>query len=805
MTDVDNTNLEVSGRVTALALDPTSQGSTVYLGTMGGGVWKSTNSGTNWTPLSDSQASLAIGALAVDSTGQVIYAATGEDNKSTSMYGQGILKSTNGGTSWTLLGQSTFAGLHVGSIAIDRTTSGATQHVFAATDGGLYTSTNGGSTWTLNASLTSAAVPIGSPGTQSGALTEVYQDPSSSSTFWASITDFCATEIGNIARSTDGGTTWANVANYTTPVTRIALGLGTGGVGYFAAADCSGDLGDVERMTGGGSGFSSLSGSSGLTNYFNLGSGGQGNYDTFVGVDPTNNNRILLGGVTLLAGVSSDGGSTFTFTDVGKVYSGGPLHPDFHAVAFTGANTAYVGNDGGVYETSNLGGTGTSSDWQDLNRTLQITEFTNGTAHTTDHPLGGAQDNGSEGNFVGDLPLPTWFEYNDGDGGFTAVDPNVAVSNVAYAESQFLHMVKIAVNTGTTTPASPCTTFTGGCNGQPTDFVAPFAMDPSNAQVLLAGTDRVYKTTTGGVPQGSAWSAISGAQTLSTNPPDDLSLIVTGPGATVIFTGSKYGAVWRTVNGGGAWTNITGNLPLATGGGYIFPNPFVTGIAYNPANPNEVWVTNGGIGFGHVFHTLNANAGSPTWTAIDGSGGGALPDAPAFSVVVDPTTPSTIYVGTYYGARVCTTCSGASPSPSWTVLGTGLPNTAVPWLTFTDDHSKLVAFTRGRGAWSLPAQTTAVVVASFGARRTRAGVEISWRTSSEARILGFDVWRESGTSRRKLNRVLVPARHSGSAAGAAYRLLDRTAGRARSYTYRLQVVGLDGKRAWARSAVVQAR
>jgi hypothetical protein len=704
-TDVDNPNFEQSGRITALAVDPTSGGSTVYLGTMGGGVWKTTNGGTTWIPTSDGEASLAIGALAVDPNNpNVVYAGTGENNSGSSMYGQGILKSVNGGGSWSLLGQSTFAGLHIGSIAIDRTTSGTTQHVFAATDAGLYVSTNGGATWSLNASLTSAAIAK-SGQTASGAMTDVVQDPTTATKFWGTVGDHCVTEHGNIVVSTNGGTTWSNIGSYQADVSRIAIGVGTTGVAYVAAAACDGTLYNVSRTGNGGSSFASLSGSAGLIDYFtgSPGEPGQGYYDTFVGVDPANNNRILLGGVTLLAGTSSDGGTTFTFSDVGKVYSGGALHPDMHAVAFTGANSAYVGNDGGVWKTTNLGGTGTTSDWQDLNRTLQITEFYQGTAHTLAHPLGGSQDNGSEGNFVGDLPLPAWYEYYGGDGGFTAVDPNVEASNVAYAESQYLDMVKLAVNTTGKTAASPCNTSADGvCNGQPVDFVAPFVMDPTNSQVLLAGTDRVYKTTTGGTPAGSSWTAISGAQTLSTDPPDDLGMIVTGPGTNVIFTGSKYGAVWRTVNGGANWTNITGNLPLATGGGFVFSNPFVSGIAYNPANPNEVWVSNGGVNRGHVFHTLNANAPSPTWTAIDGTGPTALPNAPAFSVVLDPNDPSILYVGTYYGVRVCTTCTGASPSPSWLTVGGGLPNTAVPWLTFTDDKHTMVAFTRGRGAWTIP-------------------------------------------------------------------------------------------------------
>src|SRR2546425_2011547 len=101
----NTTGLICSGRVTAIALDPSRNG-TVYLGTAAGGVWKSTTGGTNWVPISDNQASLAIGTIAVDPSGTV-YAGTGEGDN-LGYYGAGILKSSDGGNSWTQLGLSTF-------------------------------------------------------------------------------------------------------------------------------------------------------------------------------------------------------------------------------------------------------------------------------------------------------------------------------------------------------------------------------------------------------------------------------------------------------------------------------------------------------------------------------------------------------------------------------------------------------------------------------------------------------------------------------------------------------------------------
>lgn len=787
-----------AGRVTSIAVDPTSQGSTVYIGTVGGGVWKSTDAGGTWAPTSDFEASLSIGALAIDPSGQVIYAGTGEYNYGSSQYGQGILKSTDAGATWTLLGQATFGGRHIGGIAIDRTTSGATQRVFAATNAGLYMSFDGGVTWTLNTSLRDdAAVPYF--GTPSGSTYEVFQDPSEPATFWASVGDFCGTEYGNIAQSTDGGVTWTNVLVFDAPVSVPALGVGPGGVAYAAPAGCNGALvnDEIQATTDGGATWTPMPVPHIFSaNYLRF----QGWYDNVVAVDPTNASHAVFGGVYLLA--TDDGGNSFT-------HVGGPLHVDFHAAAFTGTpDTLYAGNDGGVWRTSNLGGTGTPSDWTNLNNTLTLTEYYYGSSDdvTTPRLLGGTQDNGSPGNFgpsVGDPPLPQWFHYWGGDGAFTAIDPNAA-SNTVYVEFQYINMWRLNVSTNAASPASPCDTFDvnsqcvrGGVPDR-TPFIAPFVMDPANSQVLFAGTHRIYRTTNGGVPAGSAsWSPVGPADA-TTGGGDYLAMMTAGRATTtgtplVVLTGSQRGAVWRSIDGGNTWNNITGNLPLASGGGYVFPNPFVSGIAFNPANPSEVWVSNGGVGRGHIFHTLNAHTASPTWTALDGSGAGAIPDAPAYAVMVDPDMPRRLYVGTYYGARVCDQCGGTSPKPSWEVLGSGLPNSPVGWLSLTRDENTLVAWTKGRGAWTMARPgPTAVQVASFTARPTEAGIVVSWKTGRDASIAGFNVVRDGS----RLNRQLIRVKRAGQASGAVYRYVDRTARGGSVHTYRLQVVDLSGKRRW---------
>src|SRR5207302_1579210 len=175
-----------AGRVTSLAVDPTNP-NTVFAGSAGGGVWKSTNAGVSWTPLTDTQASLAIGALAISPDGQTIYAGTGEDNRSDSQIGQGVLISLDGGTTWTLSGQSIFANHYIGGIAVDRTNS---LHAFVASDLGLYETGNGGWSWVSDVSnyIGSVSTLSGGPAA-SGAARQIVQDPANASVYWLSVSD----------------------------------------------------------------------------------------------------------------------------------------------------------------------------------------------------------------------------------------------------------------------------------------------------------------------------------------------------------------------------------------------------------------------------------------------------------------------------------------------------------------------------------------------------------------------------------------------------------------------------------------
>ncbi|GAC1657631.1 MAG: hypothetical protein NVS9B1_15900 [Candidatus Dormibacteraceae bacterium] len=733
----------VAGRVTALAIDPGTP-TTVYLGSAGGGVWKSTNGGTSWSPMSDGYPA-GIGAIAVDpNNSSIIYAATGEDNACSDICppSHGVLKSTNGGASWTLLGQATFdlsasgSFIFFASIAVDRSNSA---RIVGATNFGIYVSTDSGVSWSHPTLLANAATAILGK-TASGGVTQVVQDLDTASTWWAAASDWCGTEVGNMMFSTDSGANWSATTNPlpgpSGGAERVSLGIGHGVV-YASVSRCtapiSEEAGPYKYATASGT-WSTLT-TSGINVMNPGGSGGQGFYDNVIAVDPTNANHILLGGVTVIA--SADGGATWT--DVGKVYSyvgpNGPLHPDFHALAFApGGGTAYAGNDGGVWSTANLGGSGATTDWTNLNATLQLTQYYAGFSKDLTTLAGGAQDNGTSGIYGGGPAAPAFGQLNGGDGGWAQF--KTGTSYYTEAQSGFMGIVdtsQLSTSFGNLTANAPCdfqTIPTGpSCgDGARTPFIAPFVASPPLTSTIYAATYRVFRSTTGGLPAGSGWGSAAISPDLTTGGSDVIEKMAIRSigGHDVVVTASHFGKIQVsfTAEAGSpaTWLDITGNLPARNSGNRIPNNAWIPQIAINPSNANEIWIALGSLTIGRLYHTTNANLGAgTTWTDISGSGGSALPVAITKSVTVDPNNPSTVIAGTDAGVFICTSCGG-SAAPSWSALGTGLPMSRVQFLTVTDNGLNIVAWTHGRGVWTIPMPSSAHLAVTTSTTAPTAGV-----------------------------------------------------------------------------------
>ncbi len=692
----------VSGRVTALAIDPANV-NTVYLGSAQGGVWKTTNGGSTWTPLTDTQASTAIGAIALDpSNSSTIYAGTGEENFSgDSYYGAGILKSTNGGSTWTQfcgpfcgpVAKDGYygGGARIGGLAVHPTNN---QVLLAAVallfQDGVYRSVNGGNSWTR--------VLSGNP------ANSVLFDPTNGNVAYASLGNSFSGGTEGVFKSTNGGQTWTpangtgvNVLNLTN-AGRIVLAMAPSSSTtlYAGIADVNtGNLLGFFKTTDGGTNWRRLTST---PDYCTP----QCGYDQVIAVQPTNANVVFAGGAFTTTLVRSLNGGT-TWATLQSAQNGGFLHADMHALSFfPDGNTLYLGNDGGAYVTTQI--TASNPSFTALNSALGITQFYPGLSiHPTNVriAIGGTQDNGTV-IYSGAL---TWNDVVCGDGGYTAID--FITPATMYAACQRFNIFKSTSNGAF---GSWNVALNGINTGDRVDFIPPLVMDPSNSQTLYFGTNRVYQTMNGA----SNWTAISPDLTGGNNFFGVLSTIAVAPNnSNTVYVGTMDNRVQVTTNAGSGpsatWRNVSAGLPPRV----------VTHVAVAPTTSTTAYATFSGFtGFGdnlgHVFKTTN---GGSAWSDISGD----LPNTPVNFLVISPDAPSTLFVATDVGVFYSPT-----GGTSWTSLVNGLPHIAVLGLTLHNHSWTLRASTHGRGAWDIniadftpgpPAVTTnpPTNVASFSA------------------------------------------------------------------------------------------
>jgi photosystem II stability/assembly factor-like uncharacterized protein len=667
----------IGGRVTALAVAP--GGTTIYLGAANGGVFKSTNSGVNWTPVTDGSGweLFSIGALALDpANANVVYAGTGEANNSVDSYdGNGLLRSADGGQTWQSLGLQATA--RIARVAVDPSDP---DRIFVAAmgtqfstspDRGLYRSEDGGQNWSRVLFVS-----------DSTGATDVLINPAHPETV------YCATlervrrytyrrahgpESG-IWRSADHGSTW----------TRLTSGLPTpsDSVGRIALALCATKPSIVYAQIGSGSGLNYV----GLGMYRSL-NGGQtwskrntdaSFRDTFggfcwyfgdVAVDPNNENVVYAQGVSLMRSI--DGGQTFSdFT--------GSAHVDQHGLWIDPANSnhLYLGNDGGFFSSAN----GASTWFKSLD--LPITQFYAGCVDPSNASRvgGGTQDNGS----MLTASSPTgWYEIAPGgDGFYVLIDPTNP--NIVFSEYQ----------NGSGGYGPFRSTSGGGSTGTwPSgitlsdrfNWSAPFAMSPADHNVMLFGSHRVYKSTNNGL----SWTAVSGDLTSFPNPASLLTyhtittLDISAADPLCCYAGTDDGRVWRSINAGASWTNISAGLPLY----------YVTRVTADPVAPDVVYACLSGFGQDqHSPHVFRSADRGDTWAPIAGN----LPDAPANDLVVDPGDPNTLFLATDVGVYFTRNLGG-----EWSALGQGMPLQAIFDLTLHQPSRTLVAATHGRSQWKI--------------------------------------------------------------------------------------------------------
>jgi hypothetical protein len=707
----------VSGRVTGVAADPLDA-NTLFIAAAGGGVWKTTNGGTSWTPLTDNLTDINgnpivefMGAIAETRGGlgnEVVYAGTGEANNSNqviappgfvvsndSFYGEGILVSLDGGATWTLENANgAFTGRTVSKIAIDPTNSNIAYAAIAdfgvngATGNtGIWKTIDGGVTWTN----TTAANGLSSTDPWS----DVVVDPNNPLIVYAAEAHPNGATGNGVYKSTNGGATW-NLLNGTgtfngTQDGRIALALFDNGVtnelfvSIAQPINSGGALFKMLKSTTGGTSFTDLTANvTAVSNYL----GGQGSYDTTLVIDPFNANYIFAAGAMSSQGPtfagsplqSFDGGTTWH--DIATDPASNGPHTDSHAAAFDAAGNLLDGDDGGVFKLSNPTNVVTQR-WSSLNSNLQTITFTGIAADPTNAAVvyGGSQDNGTE-KTTGPVG---WNRIFAGDGGIVRVDPTN--HNVVYTERAGIS-IAVSINGG-----ASFNFITAGISATNTNFYNPYVLDPAGH--IYYGSNFLNLS----INQGTTWSKIGKPGVAGFNPAGAaIDAIAVSPSNTQVIYVSAGGHIFVTQNGGTNWTQR--DLPNGETAGAR------NSLTVDPNNPGTAYaVVNAFTGGGnHVFQTTNFGT---NWTDISTT----LFDTPVNAVATDA-TGGIVYVGTDVGVYV--TGNGGA---NWSRLGTGLPNAQVVELDVVSGLGVLDVGTHGRGAFQLnlntpPAAVTTVTSSS---------------------------------------------------------------------------------------------
>ena len=564
-----------SGRVWGIGVDPRNS-NVVYIGTDGGGVWGTTDGGTNWAPLTDSQANINIRDLTLaPSAPDTIFAAT---------WGGGVLKSSDDGATWTTLHPS--SGDVVLSVAVHPTNASI---VLAGGCNEIGRSANGGSTW-----ITTLNVP-----SFYCIYRQVLFDPTNGNIAYAAMLD-------GLHRSTDGGLTWSLVGSIGLPsgpfsMISAAIAPSSSNILYLSLKGSNFYLIGFYRSTDSGATWTRVAAPNGDADYWGWS----------LRVNPTNPNLIYAGCVRL--STSADGGNTWVENDNG-------LHVDHHVQTYSAdGNTLYIGNDGGIWSTTTP--TSTSTSWTNLNNTLNTAMFYPGISidpYTPNITYGGTQDNGTLQYQGGSA----WNAVFCGDGGFTAID--FSNPQVVYISCSGGGIFKYNGSSGPEV--------VNGINMQDSvDSIPPLVMDPSNSSRLYFGTYRLYQTLDGA----NSWTAISPDLTDGT----DISTIAVSPSdPNTIYTGASGGAVYVTHNA------LSGTGASWTAGSQPSTQPLAQ-ITVDPQNPLTAWAAVGFSGFGSQGFVYKTIDGGTSWSNLSTG----LPSLPVNDLLLDPDIANTIYAATDLG------------------------------------------------------------------------------------------------------------------------------------------------------------
>ncbi|MBK7965847.1 MAG: hypothetical protein IPK10_11550 [Bacteroidetes bacterium] len=652
---------------------------------MQGGLWKTTDNGVTYTPLTDNLPITRISDIAIDpinpntiyiSVCDFEYIGIGfflDGRKRHTHYGIGVYKSTDGGLTWTPTGLS--FSLTQGDVSLIRKIiihPTNTNNVVACGVSGMYKSTNAGVNWTL---------------VHDSLFWDLIQDPVTPNTLFAASGWVKNSNIGSagIYKSTDFGTTWTLLTTGIPPrgsVQRICLSqsVSNPNIIYALAVDSLRGMYGIYKTNNAGNTWTLKYNTLNLLTWDEgLSSGGQGTYDVGFLVHPNNPNKIYVGGVNLWA--SDDGANTFDPAGYWTNEYGPSIHADVHQLKYHSAtNKIYLCCDGGVYRTNNIisstwndlnSGNLFQTIWQDVSDGMNTTSFyrLSSSKTTSNEIVAGAQDNAT---FYFDGL--SWSTVNGGDGMDNVMD--TASFGTFTASSQFGNFDN---------------TFDGGMsmfwlganiNGENAEWTTPIIADNNQYPRQYIGYENVVESTDGGL----SWSPISNFPPPPNFYGNELSAIaVANSNSNVLVAArrvryefSNPGQLFRTNNGGNTWTNITAGLPDSL---------YYTSVEIGLSNASTIYVSMAGLTNGlKVFKSIN---GGQSWTNISYN----LPNIPINCIKQIPGSDN-LMLATDIGIYVLN-----FGSTTWVKISNGLPNVIVSDIEFNPAMNRIYISTFGRGIW----------------------------------------------------------------------------------------------------------
>jgi photosystem II stability/assembly factor-like uncharacterized protein len=682
-----------SGRVIAVAVNPRNKFE-YYVGVASGGVWKTVNDGTTWTPVFDKQSSYSIGWVTLDPNDPaVVWVGTGESNSQRSVsYGDGIYRSDDGGKDWQNLGLKKSE--HIGRVVVDPRDS---KVVYVAAEGplwgpggdrGLYKSADGGKTW-------KAVLTI----SENTGVADVAIDPSNPDIVYAAAYQrrrhvFTLIDGGPesaIYKSTDAGATWNKLKSGLPTVDLGRIGLAV------SAADPTVVYATIEAADGKGGIFRSSD--RGATwerrNEFDAGA----MYYGQIIADPKNVDRIFVMNVTLRE--SLDGGKTLHKVEENN------HHGDNHAIWIDPDNTKHwlLGSDGGMYET-----------WDDAKSwefkanlpTVQFYDVAVDNAVPFYNVCGGTQDNFSwcgptRTRNVNGIVNSDWYVTTGGDGFHSQVDPEDA--NTVYSESQYGVLVRYDKPTGQELVLQP----QEGKGEAPLrwNWDSPVIISPHSHTRIYFAANKLFRSD----DRGDTWKAISGDLTRQVNrnqlpvmgrvwEPDAVAknqstslygnivaLSESPKKEGLIYVGTDDGLIQVTADGGASWTKCEAfaGVPDST---------YVSRVAASRFDVNTVYAAfDNHKNEDFKPYLLKSTDAGRTWSSIAGN----LPENGAvLAFVEDTVNANLLFAGTEFGAFF-TVDGGAH----WVQLKGGLPTIAVRDMVMQAREGDLVIATFGRGFYVL--------------------------------------------------------------------------------------------------------